>query len=104
MISFLSVKVLIAAQAASRCPLVHVHNFHQQFRAALQQLLSSIRAQPNPTLIIEWQPMLFPTPTLGEYSHGLPVRSDTMSWQILSCGRPKPAAFSTILRSLTVGA
>jgi hypothetical protein len=30
--------------------------------------------------------------------------SDTMSWQILSCGRPKPAAFSTILRSLTVGA
>ena len=35
---------------------------------------------------------------------GLPVRSDTMSWQILSCGRPKPAAFSTILRSLTVGA
>jgi hypothetical protein len=32
------------------------------------------------------------------------VESDTMSWQILSCGRPKPAAFSTILRSLTVGA
>ena len=31
--------LLLAYQAASRCPLVHVHNFHQQFRAALQQLL-----------------------------------------------------------------
>jgi len=37
-------------------------------------------------------------------SIGLPVRSDTMSWQILSCGKPKPAALSTISRSLAVGA
>src|SRR5262249_20666670 len=86
---------------------------HRAGDDAQDALLPLVYFAPNRVFMWQWARSRFPfcrssstrktSPSvLG--SIGLPVRSDTMSWQISSCSRPKPAAFSTILRSLTVGA